>query len=157
MKLLKITSYFFVVVIFFSACRKEYSLEGGNLKVPSGTWEFSDSLKQFQGDMDTAYIEFPAGTTTKVLHLIGTSLDGSQSFQMNLYADTFKTGTYKASLFQSSFNYTTSAKTLYQADQLVGEFIVTVTSFSDNFISGTFSGTAIDLHCSKQFGNGWAR
>jgi hypothetical protein len=144
MKLLKITSYFFLVAILFSACRKEYSLEGGNLKVPTGTWEFNDSLKQFQGDMDTAYIEFPAGTTTKVLHLIGTSLDGTQSFRMNLYADTFKTGTYKASLFQSSFNYTTSAKTIYQADQLVGEFIVTVTSFTDNFISGTFSGTAID-------------
>ena len=44
MKLLKITSYFFLVVILFTACRKEYSLEGGNLKVPTGTWEFRTAL-----------------------------------------------------------------------------------------------------------------
>ena len=143
MKPLKSTFYLFLVVIFFNACRKEYSLENGGAQTSSGTWEFKDSLKQFQGNMDTAYIEAPSGIN-KVLHLIGTSLDGSQTFSMNLYADTFKTGTYKASLFQSSFDYTIPAKTLYQADQLIGEFIVNVTSFGNNAISGTFSGTAMD-------------
>ena len=63
---------------------------------------------------------------------------------MDLFADTFKTGTYKASLFQSSFTYSMPAKTLYQADQLTGEFIVNITSFGNNFVSGTFSGFALD-------------
>ena len=144
MKLLKITFYLFLAAVLFNACRKEYSLEGGGLKVPSGTWEFKDSLKQFQGNMDTAYINSSAGTGTKELHLIGTSADGSQTFHMHLFADTFKTGTYKASLFQSSFEYTIPAKTIYQADQLIGEFIVNITSFSNNYISGTFSGAALD-------------
>jgi len=133
MKPIKITCYLILTAVLFNACRKEYSLEGGNLKIPSGTWEFKDSLRQFQGNMDTAYIK-SAGTSIKELHLIGTSNDGSQTFHMRLFADTFKTGTYKASLFQSSFDYTMPAKTLYQADQFIGEFIVTVTSFSNNYI-----------------------
>jgi hypothetical protein len=143
MKPLKITFYLFLAAVLFNACKKEYSLEGGGLKIPSGTWEFKDSLNQFQGNMDTAYIS-SAGTGTKVLTLMGTSTNGSQIFHMHLYADTFKTGTYKASLFQSSFEYTMPAKTIYQADQLIGEFIVNITSFGNNYISGTFSGAAID-------------
>lgn len=144
MKPIKITFYLFLASVLFHACSKEYSLEGGNLKVPSGTWEFKDSLIQFQGNMDTAYITSSSGTTTKELQLIGTSADGSQTFRMHLFADTFTTGTYKASLFQSSFEYAIPAKTIYQADQLIGEFIVNITSLSNNFISGTFSGTALD-------------
>jgi hypothetical protein len=141
---LKITFYLILTVVLFNACSKEYSLEGGGLKVPVGTWEFADSLKQFQGNMDTAFTSSSPGSDTKELQLIGTSLDGSQNFHMDLFADTFKTGTYKASLFQSSFQYSLPAKTLYEADQLTGEFIVTITSFGNNFVSGTFSGAALD-------------
>jgi hypothetical protein len=141
---IKISFCLILAAVLFNACRKEYSLEGGNLKIPSGTWEFKDSLRQFQGNMDTAYIKSLAGTSIKELHLIGTSNDGSQTFHMHLFADTFKTGTYKASLFESSFDYAMPAKTLYQADQFIGEFIVTVTSFGNNYISGTFSGAAFD-------------
>ncbi len=144
MNRLKITCYFILAAVLFSACRKEYSLEGGGLKVPSGTWEFKDSLKQYIGNMDTAYIVSPAGSGTKELHLIGRSADGSQTFHMHLFATTFTTGTYKASLFQSSFEYTMPAKTLYEANELIGEFIVTITSFGNNVISGTFAGAAAD-------------
>lgn len=144
MKHLKITFYLFLAVVVFHACRKEYSLEGAGLKVPSGTWEFKDSLTQFQGNMDTAYIVSSTGTNTKELHLIGTSSDGSQTFDMQLFSDSFTTGTYKASLFQSSFDYTIPAKTIYEANQLNGEFIVNISSFTNNSISGTFSGAALD-------------
>jgi hypothetical protein len=140
----KITFFLILLAVWFGACTKEYSIEDGGLKVPTGTWEFKDSLKQFQGDMDTAFISSSPGSGTKELQLIGTSLDGSQTFHMDLFADTFKTGIYKASLFQSSFQYSSPAKTLYQADQLTGEFIVIITSFSNNYVSGTFSGAALD-------------
>lgn len=142
MKPLKIIFYLFLAAVLFNACAKEYSLEGENIKVPSGTWQFSDSLRQFQGNMDTAFITSSGGI--KDLQLIGTSTDGSQAFHMQLYADTFKTGTYKASLFQSSFEYSITAKTLYEADQVIGEFIVNITSSTANYISGTFSGAALD-------------
>jgi len=144
MKLTKITFYLFLAAVLLNACRKEYSLEGSGLNVPAGTWQFNDSLKLFSGNMDSAFIDYSSNTNTKELNLIGTSLDGSQTFQLHLFADTFKIGTYKASLFQSSFEYTTTAKTIYTADQLVGEFIVNITSLSSNLIAGTFSGTAID-------------
>lgn len=142
MKIIKIALYIFLPVFFFISCQKEYSIEGGNAALPSGSWEFKDSLKQFQGNMDTAYID--STSTTKELHLIGTSLDGSQTFHLHLYADSFNTGIYKASVFQSSFTYTSGSKQLYNASQLIGEFIVNVTSYGNNLIAGTFSGSALD-------------
>ena len=117
-------------------------MENGNLKLPTGSWEFKNAGAQYIGDMDTAYIA--ANGNTKELHLIGTSADGSQTFHLHLFADTFKIGTYKASVFQSSFNYTSGATSLFNANQLVGEFIVNVTSFGNNVISGNFSGSALD-------------
>ncbi|MEP6926102.1 MAG: hypothetical protein ABI834_00635 [Ginsengibacter sp.] len=144
MKPVKIIFYFLLATVLFNACRKEYSLEGSSVKLPVGTWEFKDSLKQFQGNMDTAYISSTAGSTTKLLTLNGTSADGSQSFHLHLFSDIFKTGSYKASLFESSFEYSTSGKIIYNADQFIGEFIVNITSFGNNNITGTFSGIAID-------------
>jgi hypothetical protein len=144
MKPVKIALSLLSAILLLNACSKEYSLEGGGLKVPSGAWQFKDSLKQFQGQMDTAYIESSPGISTRELHLIGTSSDGSQTFHMELFADNFTTGSYKASLFESSFEYSTPAKTIYQADQLTGEFIVDITTYEDNSISGTFSGFALD-------------
>lgn len=141
MKFSKIAFYLFLTLVFLNACRKEYSIESGGLK-HTGSWQFNDSLQLFSGNMDSVYID--SSSSTKVLHLIGTSLNGSQTFHMQLFADTFKTGTYKASLFQSSFQYSATAKTIYQADQLVGEFIVNITTYSNTLIAGTFSGAAID-------------
>ncbi len=117
-------------------------MENGNLKLPTGSWEFKNAGAQYVGDMDTAYIA--VNGNTKELHLIGTSADGSQTFHLHLFADTFKVGTYKASVFQSSFTYTSGTTSLFNANQLVGEFIVNVTSFGNNVISGNFSGSALD-------------
>ena len=128
----------------FNGCAKEYSLEGLGVRVPAGTWEFKDSLTSFQGNIDSAYFVSSAGSATKELHLLGKSQDGSQTFHMYLFADTFKTGIYKASLFQCAFEYSMPANALYQAYQLIGEFIVNITSFSNTSISGTFSGAALD-------------
>ena len=67
----------------------------------------------------------------------------------------FSTGTYKASLFQSTFEYTSGATNLYQAGQLIGEFIVNITSLTNTQISGTFSGSAINAaSVLKQLSNG---
>jgi hypothetical protein len=95
------------------------------------------------GNIDTAYIE--TSGTTKTLNLLGKSADGTQNFALHLYAtDSFTLGTYKASLFQTDFQYYTQAKTLYQADQFIGEFIVTITVLANNRITGTFSGASED-------------
>jgi len=144
MKTLKIIFYIFLVVLLFNGCAKEYSLEGLGVRVPAGTWEFKDSLTSFQGNIDSAYFVSSAGSATKELHLLGKSQDGSQTFDMYLFADTFKTGIYKASLFQCAFEYSMPANALYQDYQLIGEFIVNITSFSNTSISGTFSGAALD-------------
>lgn len=127
-------------VLFFS-CQKEYSVDGGLLS--SGTWQFNDASKLYTGDIDSAYIETTG--STKSLTLIGKSTNGQQDFLLHLYAtDTFTVGTYKASLFQSDFQYFSQAKNIYQADQFIGEFIVTVTAIGNNNITGIFSGISED-------------
>ncbi len=142
MKTIKIAFYIFLSVMLFNSCQKEYSIETGGATAPSGAWEFKNGAKQFQGNMDTAYID--SSVTTKELHLIGTSLDGSQTFHLHLYSDNFQTGAYKASLFQSSFTYTSGSKQIFNANQLIGEFIVNVATLGNGIIAGTFSGSALD-------------
>ncbi len=85
MEFMKTLFYALFTMVLLNSCAKEYSLEGGGLKIATGAWEFKDSLKQFQGNMDTAYITSSGGT--KDLQLLGTSSDGFQTFHMHLYAE----------------------------------------------------------------------
>ncbi len=145
-----LTSLLFLIlvcsVLFFS-CKKEFSVEGGLSS--SGTWQFNDASKLYTGNIDTAFIQ--ATGTTKSLSLIGRSTDGQQNFLLHLYAtDSFTVGTYKASLFQSDFQYFSASTFIYQADQFIGEFIVTVTALSNNTITGIFSGDAEDSTGTKK-------
>ena len=153
MKYLKVFVALFVAMALLNACQKEYSLEGGGLKLPVGNWEFKDSTNEYIGTMDTAYI---SGTgVNKELHLLGKSAVGNQVFNLTLYADSFKVGTYKASLFQTTFEYSGPVKMIYQASQLNGEFIVNISSISANLITGNFSGTALDsANISRQIFDG---
>ncbi len=141
MKTLKIYSLIILLAALFFSCQKEYSLEV--IVTSAGTWQFNDGTKLYAGNIDTAYIETTG--TTKTLNLIGKSADGQQNFLLHLYAtDSFTVGTYKASLFQSDFQYYTQSKTIYQADQLIGEFIVTITAIGNNNITGIFAGASED-------------
>ena len=144
MKQIKIALYFFAAMVLLNACQKEYSVEHGGKTTPSGTWQFNDSTQLFAGNMDSVYIDSSTSLNTKILHLIGKSLDGTQSFNLELYAPSFTTGTYKASLFQSTFLYTAGGSNIYQANQLIGEFIVNITALTNANISGTFSGSALN-------------
>lgn len=143
MKFLTFICAVFLSVLLITSCSKEYSLEnGGGGKTASGTWEFNDSIKGYQGNIDTAYI---LGTgANKELHLVGPSLTGIQNFNLVFYSDSFKVGVYKASLFQASFNFTSGGKSIYKAGQVYGEFIVNITSYNKDLIIGTFSGTVRD-------------
>lgn len=141
MKTLKISCLIVLLSGLFYSCQKEYSLEG--IVTVAGTWQFNDASRLYEGNIDTAYITTTG--TTKTLNLIGRSTDGQQNFFLNLYAtDSFTVGTYKASLFQTNFLYNTQAKTLYQADNFIGEFIVNITAIGNNSITGTFSGDSED-------------
>lgn len=141
MKTLKISSIIILLAALFFSCQKEYSLEG--VVTPAGTWQFNDNTKLYAGNIDSANIATTG--STKTLNLIGKSSDGQQNFLLHLYAtDSFTVGTYKASLFQSDFQYYTQAKTIYEADQFIGEFIVTITAIGNNNVTGIFSGASQD-------------
>ncbi len=142
MKFIKRILSFFVATLILFGCAKEYSVETGGKQLSAGNWEFKDSVREYMGNIDTAYIA--DAVNTKQLNLIGKSLDGTESWSLRLYADTFKVGSYKASLFQSSMKYTGGGKTIYEVNQVSGEFIAKITVINANLITGTFSGTARD-------------
>ena len=143
MRIIRLLLLIVITCPLFWSCQKEYSLEGSNIKLPAGTWQFNDSAKLFKGTMDTAYIDTTA--PTRVLNLLGTSLSGLEAFSIRLYSiDSFTVGTYKASLSQSEFNYSSSTGLVYQSDLLTGEFIVTINVLSNNRITGIFSGMSKD-------------
>ena len=141
MKLFRIILPLIIIPLLFNACHKEYSFEQGGLP-PAGNWEFLNGNTKYSGNIDSVY-QASLGSI-KELFIIGKTSNGSEFFQMHLFADSFKIGTYSASSFQSSFTYNKTTKTIYTASQLIGEFIVNVTSIDDTHIEGTFSGTAKD-------------
>lgn len=142
MKFLNIIPGFFIATLLLLGCAKEYSVETGGKGLPAGNWEFKDSSREYMGQIDTAYIT-DAGNT-KQLNLIGKSLDGKENWSMRFYADTFKVGNYKASLFETSMKYSVGGKTIYEVNQLSGDFTAKITNVSGNLIIGTFAGSARD-------------
>ncbi|MEP6614961.1 MAG: hypothetical protein ABJA57_00210 [Ginsengibacter sp.] len=144
MRTLKICLFVILTSLLFPFCKKEFSLEEGIKKFGAGDWEFKEGGVQFVGPVDTAYILKLAGNK-KSLNIEGTSLNGQQRFYLHvLEDDSLTNGTFKASLMQADLLYKSPAKTIYQADQLVGEFVINIINLSDNHITGTFSGDALD-------------
>lgn len=140
MKILKSFSLFILAGILITSCAKEYSSE--QMMAATGSWEFANGNLNYAGNIDSVYQT--KGIGSHRLSISGKSYDGTQLFALNLYGDTFPPGQYKASLFQCTFSYTIPGKTIYQASQLTGEFIVNLNSIDSTHISGTFSGTAVD-------------
>jgi hypothetical protein len=142
MKILKASSLLILIATLFFSCQKEYSLE--NPTTAAGTWQFNDSTTLYTGNIDTASIV--VNGPTKTMNLEGRSADGKQTFILNLYTiDSFTVGSsYKASLSQADFQYFNQSKTIYAADQSVGEFIVNISAISNSSVTGTFSGLSED-------------
>jgi hypothetical protein len=143
MKILKIIFCTLSIIAFLASCKKEFSLENANLFVPGGTWEFQEDAIQYGGNVDSSFIESTG--STKTLTIEGKSSGGGEKFLITLFAtDSFTVGSYKASISEAEFNYSTSAKTIFEGNFLTGEFTVNITSISNNLIIGTFSGEVLD-------------
>ncbi len=143
MRILRLSFVVMMLTVLFSSCQKEYSVEGSGEKVPAGTWQFMDSTKLFHGDLDTAYID--ETNPTKTLNLVGHNVANDAFFSLTLFSTSaFKVGTYKTTLAEADFAYFNISKTLYEANQIVGDVSVTVTVLGNSLVSGTFSGVALD-------------
>ena len=124
-----------------ASCAKEYSSE--TPLVPDASWQFSQGALNFAGPITSVYST--NGGSSNLLMLTGNSNDGKQAFQITVYADSIQTGTYKASAYQCTFVYGSSANPIYQAGGSYGEeFIVNITKFQSKSVSGNFSGIAQD-------------
>lgn len=139
MKFFKLSFCILFVTVLFNSCKKEYSNE--HLLDPIGSWEFRQG-SLYSGYLDNFHTSTGIGTNAQLL--TGKSFDNSESFELKLFTDSLKTGTYSASQFQCSFLYSSGGQTIYEANGLIGEFIVNITTIDSTHISGTFSGTAAD-------------
>ncbi len=139
MKFFKFSFYILVVAVLFNSCKKEYSSE--HLLAPIGSWEFREG-SMYSGYLDNFHKSTGIGSNAQVLS--GKTFDNTQSFELKIITDSLKTGTFRASQSQCSFLFSSGGKTIYAANELIGEFIVTITSIGSISITGTFSGTAID-------------
>ncbi len=140
MKFFKSLSFVLIAGILMLSCAKEYSSE--QMRAATGSWEFTNANLNYSGYIDSVYQT--RGIGSHRLSISGKSYDGSHLFALNLYGDTFPSGAYKASLFQCTFSYSIPGKTIFQASQLTGEFIVNLNTIDSTHISGTFSGTGVD-------------
>jgi hypothetical protein len=143
MKILKFI-FFILFVIAVASCKKEFSLENANFFVPAGTWQFQEGVNQYAGNVDSSFIGDEAGGS-KSLTITGKSLSGGENFLITLYtADSFAVGSYSASISEAVFDYSIPTKTIFLGDFLSGDFVVNITSLSNNSITGTFSGEVTD-------------
>ncbi|MEO6820092.1 MAG: hypothetical protein ABI266_01390 [Ginsengibacter sp.] len=145
MKYLKFFSGFILFTILLSACQKEFSNE--EVAPIKGNWEFKVLTNTYSGPLDTVYIE---GNSMKIL---GKSDDKSHFFNMTLTSPTgsFLAGSaYRASAQEAVMNYTQNSNDIYVANALNGEFTVSINLINETFVSGTFSGIAIDSTGKKQ-------
>jgi hypothetical protein len=140
MKFFKLSFLLLLITTLIVSCGKEYSSE--KMRPATGKWEFTNGGLNYAGYLDTVYQT--KGVGSNVLYILGKTDDDSQFFQLKLYGSSFAPGTYYASQYQASFNYSLSSKTIYTANALTGEFIVNLTVLDSAKIQGTFSGTALD-------------
>jgi hypothetical protein len=138
--------------ILLFACKKERSLEGATGSGSPTAWEFKDSLKVFNGDMDTAYIQTTGSISSIILE--GTSIDGTSDFYLEIFGNNIAKGTYKSPNVQ--FTYVAGGAVVYESVPAnLDKFSVTITNLDANSISGTFTGEVEDaLGTTKIITNG---
>jgi len=140
MKFLKLLPVLFFVVLL-NSCKKEYSNE--NLMAPIGSWQFVNAGATYSGYLDDFHAS--AGNVgSNAQSISGKTFDNSASFQLKFYTDSLRSGTYSTSLAQCTFLYSSNGQTIYEANQVIGEFIINVTVIDSTNITGTFSGTVAD-------------
>lgn len=140
MKFFKICFWTLLLATVGVSCAKEYSSE--QLRPATGNWQFSNGGVDYSGYLDTVYQT--KGPGSNVMYILGKTEDGSQYFQLKIYGSSFSPGSYYASQYQASFNYSVPAKTIYNANVMNGEFVVNLTKLDSANIEGTFSGAARD-------------
>jgi hypothetical protein len=143
MKLLRSLLLLVSFLTLLSACQKEESLEHASNLVTNSQWEFKDSISQFRGPMDTAYIANAGPMTSLVLN--GTSIDGQGEIFIQIFSNTpIAKGAYTNP--NVLFNYIVGGSLYFEnVPANVGKFSVTITSIDSLMVEGTFSGEVLDV------------
>src|SRR5687768_5161540 len=134
---------FLAVTLVLFSCKKDYSDEDGKIPgVIESTWEFKSGGQQFNGDMDSAYVQSAAGFSA--LSMIGSRpLNQSGEIILQIIGDNISTGTYSST--DIFFQYSENGSILYQTiPGQTSDFSITITEIDTSSVSGTFSGTVRD-------------
>ncbi|HUQ65868.1 MAG TPA: hypothetical protein VM101_06925 [Flavitalea sp.] len=134
---------FLAVTFVLFSCKKDYSDEDG--KVPGvieSTWEFKEAAQQYNGDMDSAYVQSADGFSA--LSMIGSRpINQSGEIILQIIGNNITTGNYSSpDIF---FQYSENGTILFQTiPGQTSDFSITITQIDTASVSGTFSGTVQD-------------
>jgi hypothetical protein len=134
---------FLTLTLILFSCKKDYSDEDGKIPgVIESSWEFKEAGQQYNGDMDSAYVQSAGGFSA--LSMIG-SRPQNQSGEiiLQIIGDNIATGNYSSPdiFFQYSENGTILFQTL---PGQTSDFSITITQIDSSSVTGTFSGTVQD-------------
>ena len=134
---------FLAVTFVLFSCKKDYSDEDGKIPgIVETTWEFKANGQQYNGDMDSAYVQTAAGFSA--LSMIGSKPAGeSGEIILQIIGSDITTGTYSSpDIF---FQYSENGTIVYQTiPGQTSSFTITITEIDTAIVSGTFSGTVLD-------------
>lgn len=134
---------FLAVTLVLFSCKKDYSDEDGKIPgIVETTWEFKAASQQYNGDMDSAYVQSAAGFSA--LSMIG-SKPANQSGEiiLQIIGNNISTGTYSSpDIF---FQYSENGTIIYQTiPGQTSDFTINIIEMDTAIVSGTFSGTVLD-------------
>lgn len=115
---------------------------GGSDTTVAGDWSFSDTLATYTGSFDSSSSIDVGGT--KFLTLQGTTTYGDTAMALGIFFPTgsIVPGTYTTAA-GSGFAFIDATQTIYQAS-LNQDFTIIVTGYTNNVITGTFSGNVVN-------------
>jgi hypothetical protein len=132
-----------VTLFLISSCKKDHSLEDAKIpNITEATWEFKEAGHQYNGDMDSAYIQAAGGFSA--LTMVGSQPQGQTGeIVLQIIGDDITTGTYSSpDIF---FQYSENGAILFQTiPGQTSDFSITISEIDSASITGTFSGTVLD-------------
>lgn len=129
-----------VVAVLISACTKEKSVEKATQQNQLDTWSFSVGSKQYNGTVDTSYVEDFA--VFQFINVEGfTPVNNAQLF-VSFGGNNLEVGEYVFPF--ANFAYAENGEFVFETNSTTTDFRMVITELTAERAVGTFSGTVVE-------------
>lgn len=129
-----------VVAVLISACTKEKSVEKATQQNQLDTWSFSVGSKQYNGTVDTSYVEDFA--VFRFINVEGfTPVNNAQLF-VSFGGNNLEVGEYVFPF--ANFAYAENGEFVFETNSTTTDFRMVITELTTERAVGTFSGTVVE-------------